>query len=134
MARYMGLVNAAKNGKRKKPQKGGKNQKGGFINPVLMLGQVLSNRMHKRIKKFSVAKSKKQKRNDWLYGDGPKPQSGGRKRRRIKRLRQQQEGGLFPLLALIPAAIAAAKLAAGAVATGAITAGVGHGVGKLLKK
>jgi hypothetical protein len=166
MARYMGMVNGARESGRKKKKK---NQEGGFINPVLMLGGLLMNRVHKKIKRLSVVQAKRKKRLDWLYGDGEKPQTGGRRKRKKRRRKKeeqqdggflpamwmvrkaikqaavkqtggqrkqkkQQEGGFFPLLALIPAAIAAAKIAAGAAAAGAISAGTAHGVGKLLKK
>jgi hypothetical protein len=58
---------------------------------------------------------------------------GRRTRSRGKRKGQVQEGGIFPLLALIPAAIAAAKAAAAAAALGAVGAGAGYGTKKLIK-
>ena len=46
---------------------------------------------------------------------------------------RNQVGGFFPLLALIPAAIAASKAAATAAALGAVGAGAGYGAKKLIK-
>lgn len=51
----------------------------------------------------------------------------------IVRRKQTQTGGIFPLLALIPAAVAAAKAAAGAAALGAVGASAGYGAKKLIK-
>ena len=51
-----------------------------------------------------------------------------RRRRRPVRGKRNQKGGIFPLLALIPAAIAAGK----AGAMGAVSAGAGYAVKKAL--
>ena len=48
-----------------------------------------------------------------------------------RKTKRQQQGGLFPLLALIPAATAAVGKAATA---GAVTAAAGHTVGQHLKR
>ena len=52
-----------------------------------------------------------------------------RRRRRVTRTNKGQRGGFFPLLALIPAAIAAGK----AAALGAVSGAAGYGIKKALE-
>ena len=62
-------------------------------------------------------------------GGRVRKRTGGRFRTRVAG-RHQQKGGFFPLLALIPAAIAAAK----AISLGAVGAAAGFGVKKGLEQ
>ena len=56
------------------------------------------------------------------------PAKRRRGRRTVRRIRSKQRGGFFPLLALIPAAIAAGK----AAALGAVSGAAGYGIKKAL--
>ena len=71
------------------------------------------------------------KRRGGVRKTGRRVVRGGR-RRRVKRMPRgyDQHGGFFPLLALIPAAIAAAK----AATLGAVGGAAGYGIKKALDK
>ena len=76
-------------------------------------------------------KRRTKRRGGGVRKTGRRVALGGR-RRRVKRMPRgyDQHGGFFPLLALIPAAIAAAK----AATLGAVGGAAGYGIKKALDK